>query len=206
MTETVWVSQAEAVRLLADLGDPISQQALSLYLKGHPEVIRSVEGRSVRIDWESLKTSRATRSARGPASSAVAAGPLFAPEPSPTHGGAKASAPRDPVANDLSARRAQADTQRAESDARTAKIKADEAEGRVINRDAAVNAFVTAGIALVRAMEEGRVLAVDEIRAAADTREALAAMQRHERSMRTAFANSLTEFAVASEPALAAAE
>ena len=55
-------------------------------------------------------------------------------------------------------------------------------------------------------MEEGRVLAVDEIRAAADTREALAAMQRHERAMRTAFANSLTEFAVASEPALAAAE
>lgn len=206
MTETVWVSQAEAVRLLADLGDPISQQALSLYIKGHPEVVRKVEGRSVRIDWESLKTSRATRSARGPAAVAVVAGPLFAPEPSPTHGGAKASAPRDTVANDLSARRAHADTQRAESDARTAKIKADEAEGRVINRDAAVNAFVTAGIALVRAMEEGRVLAVDEIRGAADTRAALAAMQRNERAMRTAFANSLTEFAVASEPALAAAE
>ena len=205
MTETVWVSQADAVRLLADLGDPISQQALSLYLKGHPEVVRSVDGRSVRIDWDSLKTSRATRSARGPVSSSAASGPLFAPEPLPTPVGAKASAPRDPVANDLSARRAQADTQRAESDARTAKIRADEAEGRVINRDAAVNAFVTAGIALVRAMEEGRVLAVDEIRAAADTREALAAMQRHERAMRTAFANSLTEFAVASEPALAAA-
>lgn len=199
---TQWVTQAEAVRLLADLGDTISQQALSLYLKGHPEVVREQNGRSVRIDWDSLKRSRGTRSARGPASQS----PLFE-EAEPTRPTETAlRAPRDPEAADLSARRARADTDRAESDARRAKILAAEAEGRVIGRDAAINAFVTAGIALVRAMEEGRVLAVDEIRAAVDNRSALQAMKVYERNLRTTFANTLTDFAQAEEPALAAAE
>lgn len=200
-----WVSQAEAIGLLAAYGDKISQPALSQYLKGHPEVVRKQDGRSVLIDWESLRTSRSTRASRGPAE-APAETLILDVEPSPTHGSGKPASVRDPIASDLSARRAQADTTRAEDDARLAKIKADMAEGRVIDRAAAENAFVTAAVALVRAMEEGRVLAVDEIRGAADTRAALAAMQRHERAMRTAFANSLTEFAVASEPALAAAE
>lgn len=198
---TQWVTQSEAVRLLADLGDRISQQALSLYLKGHPEVVREVEGRSVKVDWASLRQSRGTRTSRGPASHT----PLFDPEPARAVE-ALPRPPKDREAADLSARRARADTDRAESDARRARILAEEAEGRVISRDTAVNVFVTAGIALVRAMEEARVLAVDEIRAATDTRGALLAMQRHERSIRTAFANSLTEFAQVEEPALAAAE
>ena len=55
-------------------------------------------------------------------------------------------------------------------------------------------------------MEESRVLAVDEIRAAADNRAALQAMKTYERNLRTTFANALTDFAQAEEPALAAAE
>lgn len=200
---TQCVTQAEAVRLLADLGDTISQQALSLYLKGHPEVVREQHGRSVKIDWESLRRSRGTRNARGPASQS----PLFEVETEPTKPTETAPrAPRDPEAIDLASRRARADTDRAESDARRAKILAAEAEGRVIGRDAAINAFVTAGIALVRAMEESRVLAVDEIRAAVDNRAALQAMKTYERNLRTTFANALTDFAQAEEPALAAAE
>lgn len=200
--ETVWVSQSEAVRLLSDTGDAITQQALSLYLKGHPEVVRQVSGRSVRIDWSSLKTSRATRSGRGPAASPLA-GPLFVNEPLPA-AAAAASAPRDHASSELSARRAQADTQRAESDARTAKIRADEAEGRVINRDEAVSAFMAAGVALVRAFDQGRVLAVDEIRGAADSREALAAMQRYERSVRATLVESLRDLAPDPVPTFAA--
>jgi len=201
---TQWVSQAEAVRLLADHGDKISQQALSQYLDKHPEVTTKREGRRVSIDWESLKVSRGTRAARGPASQSLfeipAATPVAVTAPTET------KPTRDPEAVALSARKARADTDRAESDARRAKILADEAEGRVFNRDTVVNAVTTAAIALVRAMEERRVLAVDEIRAAPDTRTALVAMQKHEREVRTAFANALTEFAQASEPTLAAAE
>jgi len=198
--EITWVSQADALRLLGELGDRISQQGLSQYLKGHPEVNRQVEGRTVRIDWTSLRNSRATRTGRGPAQ-APALGPLFEEE--------RAAAPagnRDPAKDELSARRARADTERAESDARRAAVLAAEAEKQVVNRDAATNAIVAAGIALLRAMEERRVLAVDEIRAAPDTREALIAMKRHEREIRTRFANALTDLAGASDPALAAAE
>ena len=69
-TDTLWVSQADAVQLLADAGDKISQQALSEYLKKHPEVAKRPEGRRIWVHWPSLKSSRATRAARGPASQA----------------------------------------------------------------------------------------------------------------------------------------
>lgn len=200
-----WVSQADAVQLLAASGDKISQQALSEYLKKHKEVATRPEGRRIWVHWPSLKTSRATRTARGPASQA----PLFdearTMEPATAPDAAREAAPARPV-NIFGDRRAQADTERAEADARRAKVLADEAEGRVINRDTAINAFTTAGIALVRAMEEARMTAVDEVRAANDVREAVLAMRKYENLVRSAFANRLTEFAAGEEPALAAAE
>lgn len=196
-----WVSQADAVQLLASAGDKISQQALSEYLKKHGEVAKRQEGRRIWVHWPSLKASRATRTSRGPASQA----PLFDETRS-----MEAAAPVDaaPVraVNVFGDRRAQADTERAEADARRARVLADEAEGRVINRDTAVNVFTTAGIALVRAMEEARMVAVDEVRAANDVREAVLAMRKYENLIRGAFASSLTEYAAASAPLLAAAE
>lgn len=197
----LWVSQADAVQLLADAGDRISQQALSEYLKKHPEVAKRQEGRRIWVHWPSLKASRATRSARGPSSQA----PLLDLAREPTTE-APAEAPRAKIIDPLGARRAEADTARSEAEARRARVLADEAEGRVINRDTAVNAFTTAGIALVRAMEERRMAAIDEVRAANDVREAVLAMRKHENAVRAAFANALTEFAVTSEPVLAAAE
>ena len=196
---TEWVSQAEAVRLLEELGDKISQPALSQYLKGHPEVVRrdGGPGRAQQIDWNSLKTSRATRSSRGPASQAA----LALPEPE-----ARRSPAKSEETIDLSARRARADTDKAESDARRARILADEAEGRSIPKDVAINAFITAGLALTRAFEENRARAVDAIRASVDPREGSAAMREYETAVRTAFANALTDFAASADPALAAAE
>lgn len=200
-----WVSQADAVTLLAGTGDKISQQALSAYLKKHTEVATRSEGRRIYVHWPSLRTSRATRNARGPASQ----GALFeAPttmEPAAPQEAAQPSI-RAQVYDTFGHRRAQADTDRAEADARRAKVLADEAEGRVISRDTAINAFTTAGIALVRAMEEARMGVVDAVRAAPDARGAVMAMQNHEKAVRTAFANALSEYAAASEPVLAAAE
>ena len=196
-----WVSQADAVQLLAAAGDKISQQALSEYLKKHGEVATRKEGRRSWVHWPSLKTSRATRTSRGPASQA----PLFDEARTMEPPAASEPAPAR-VTNVFGDRRAQADTERAEADARRARVLADEAEGRVINRDTAVNAFTTAGIALVRAMEEARMVAVDEVRAANDVREAVLAMRKYEALVRSALANSLTDFAASSEPVLAAAE
>lgn len=67
---TEWVSQSEAVRLLAARDDEISQPALSQYLKKHPEVARQDggPGKAQLIDFGSLVRSRATRRGRGPAS------------------------------------------------------------------------------------------------------------------------------------------
>ena len=204
-TETFWVSQADAVQLLADAGYKISQQALSEYLKKHPEVAKRQEGRRIWVHWPSLKSSRATRASRGPASQASLLDVV--PEPAASVPSEAASdAPKGRIVESLSARRAEADTARSEAEARRAKVLADEAEGRVISRDTAVNAFTSAGIALVRAMEEARMVAVEELRAANDVREAVLAMRKYENQVRAAFANRLTEFAVAAEPELAAAE
>ncbi len=202
---SLWVSQADAVQLLADAGDKISQQALSEYLKKHPEVAKRQEGRRIWVHWPSLKSSRATRASRGPASQA----PLLdmAREPGPELPvEAPSDAPRVKIVDPLAARRAEADTARAEAEMRRARVLADEAEGRVINRETAINAFTSAGIALVRAMEEARMVAVDEVRAANDVREAVLAMRKYENLLRASFANSLSEFATASTPELAAAE
>lgn len=191
---TEWVSQSEAVRLLADLGDNISQQALSQYLKGHPEVVRRDQGpgRSQLIDWNALKKSRGTRASRGPASQAqlplseLMPAPTMPPERTPERSGETV---------DLSARRARADTDRAEFEARRARILAEQAEGKLISRDDAVSAFTASGIALTRAFEEGRLVAVDDIRAAPERREALLAMKAYERKVRVAFVQALRDVA-----------
>lgn len=202
---TEWVSQSEAVRLLADLGDTISQQALSQYLKGHPEVVRRDQGpgRSQLIDWDALKKSRGTRASRGPASQAQL--PLVQPLPAPILPPER-TPERSGETVDLSARRARADTDRAEFEARRARILAEQAEGKLISRDDAVSAFTASGIALTRAFEEGRLVAVDDIRAAPERREALLAMKAYERKVRVAFVQALREVAMNAVVEVAATE
>lgn len=202
---TEWVSQSEAVRLLADLGDTISQQALSQYLKGHPEVVRRDQGpgRSQLIDWNALKKSRGTRTSRGPASQA----PLPQSEPpAPPMLPLERPPERSGETVDLSARRARADTDRAEFEARRARILAEQAEGKLISRDDAVSAFTAAGIALTRAFEEGRLVSVDDIRAAPERRDALLAMKAYERKVRLAFVQALREIASDAVSEVVAAE
>lgn len=200
-----WVSQREALRLLKALGDDISQPALSQYMAKHPEVKRQSDGpgRPMRIEWESLKTSRISRRSRGPAEAPLletpAAEAVTETAPEQTTPAAKP----DPGRSELSDRKAQADVSRSESDARRARILADEAEGRLIPRDVAVNAFMSAGTALVRSMEEKRRGLVDAIRASRDTREADLAVRSYETAVRQAFAGALNELAQG-EMALAA--
>lgn len=188
MAAAEWVSQADAVKLLAELGDVISQPALSQYLKGHPEVGREElgPGKGVRIDFASLRQSRETRRARGPSS-----------EPS----GGEVN-----VGDELSRRRAKADTETAEHNARRARILADIADGTAVRRDVAESAFRAAGAALVRAMEERRRLAVEAVRLAPDLRAADLEMRAYERAVRGAFAAALTDLAIAAEPSSAAAQ
>jgi hypothetical protein len=85
-------------------------------------------------------------------------------------------------------------------------VLADEAEGRVIARDVAVNAFMAAGVALTRAFEENRRTVIDEVRAAKDAREAALILRTYEKRVRRGFANALTDLADAADPALAAAQ
>ena len=61
-------------------------------------------------------------------------------------------------------------------------------------------------VRMVRALEENRALAVEDIRAAKDLRGGLLAMQKHEKAVRASFANLLAAFAVAEDPFLVAAE
>lgn len=197
---TEWVSQSDAVKLLKALGDPISQPALSQYLKGHGEVPTQPggAGRPTLIDFDALKRSRATRNGRGPSS---------APLLDLAEAGPPANARRgEKEPSDLGARKARADTERAEFDARRARILAEEAEGALINRDVATAAFMAAGVALIRALEEGRRTVIEDIRAAADTRAADLVMRKYETQIRTGFAQALTEFAAAADPIAVAAE
>jgi hypothetical protein len=197
---TQWVSQSDAAKMLGDLGDPISQPALSQYLKLHGEVPRQAAGpgKAQLVDFAALRQSRETRRGRGPSNASEQPEmPLEAPE---------IPVPRDPVRNELGDRRAKADLDRAESDARRARVQADEAEGLVINRDTAVHAFRSAAVALNSAFDQGRRAAVEAIRAAKDAREADLAMRAYERAVRAAFASALTDIvAVAAESAAPAA-
>lgn len=181
---TEWVSQAEALRVLAEAGDAISQPALSQYLKTHGEVPRKDggAGKPTLIDIQALLASRESRRTRGPASA-----PERTADPDPD---------AKPI-NPLGDRKARADVDRAEADARRARILADEAEGRTIPKDVAVAAFMTAGVELTRAMEEQRRAVVEAMRAARDPREADLAMRAYERAVRAAFSHSLANLAEA---------
>lgn len=194
---TEWVSQGDAVRLLAEFGDVISQQALSQYLGKHPEVPRQVggPGRPTKIDFSALRRSRETRLARGPAEKPDIEQPELAAPPALT-----AAKPEAPV-DEFGRRRAKADVERAEHDARRARVLADEAEGRVVNRDVAISAFMTVGASIVQAFEQHRRQAVEELLAAKDEREALIVMRAHERRIRAALAASLTGIADQAEQA-----
>ncbi|PHY20918.1 hypothetical protein [Caulobacter sp. BP25] len=217
-----WVSQTEAVRLLAERGDEISQPALSQYLKKHPEVARQDQGpgKPTRIDFPSLVRSRATRRGRGPSSTPTPvqdlplgdAPPLVLVASQPdaaTAADAPASdpPPRDSTfSNELAKRKAIAETETAEFNARSARIRAQELEGRLIDKDVAQLAFQAAGVALMRAMEDNRRRTLDDIRVARDGREADQAMRKYETTVRAAFASALSDLALAADPVALAAQ
>lgn len=206
---TEWVSQGDAVKLLASDGDAISQPALSQYLNGHQEIPRQAggPGRPTMIDLEALRSSRATRRSRGPASGPTGELNLLPPPPAP-----------EPVAIDPDAaahsamrtgfadRKSQADVQRAEAEARLSEIRARAAAGDFIAKAEAVAFARAVAVALVKAMEQRRHVAISEIRAAKDPREAAMAMEKHEQAIRAALASALADLAVADDPQTAAAQ
>jgi hypothetical protein len=206
---TEWVSQSQAVRLLEALGDKISQPALSQFLKGHPEVERKDQGpgRGMLIDFDALKGARSTRISRGPASVPGGELPLAPPvavsAPPPAEG--RAPDPEREASVLLSRRKAVADTETAEFNSRRARILAQEAEGRLLDKAVAMQAFMAAGAALVRALEDGRRKAVDSVRAAKSSREADLAMRAHEHAVRAAFAEALKDLAGEVQPEASAA-
>ncbi len=201
---TEWVSQGDAVRLLGELGDAISQQALSQYLSKHPEVPREVggPGRPTHIDFAALRRSRETRLARGPAEKPDQQPELAVQPPAPEAAAPKPDAPVD----EYGRRKAKADVDRAEADARRARVLADEAEGRVIDRSVAATAFMAAGVALSRAFEENRRVLLEDLRTAKDQREAGLVIRAYEKKIRAGFASGLADMAAAADPALAAAQ
>lgn len=213
---TEWVSQSEAVRLLAARHDEISQPALSQYLKKHPEVARKDlgPGKAQMIDFASLVRSRATRRGRGPSSTPtpvqelpIGDTPTLNLVVAPTPVQADEPPSRDATfSNELSKRKAIADTETAEFNARSARIKAQELEGRLIDKDQVTLAFQAAGVALLRAMEDKRRGVVDAIRAAQDARGADQAMRSYERDVRAAFAHALNDLALAAQPEALAAQ
>lgn len=217
--ETIeWVSQSEAVRLLAERDDQISQPALSQYLKGHPEVERRDQGpgKGMLIDFGGLVRSRATRRGRGPASVPtpvhtldvtppveLVLTPPAAQDPEPV----REPEPKEATfSSELSKRKAIADTETAEFNARSAKMRALEMEGRLIDKDLTRMAFQSAGVALLRALEDNRRRTVDDIRVARDGREADQVMRKYETTVRAAFASALTDLALAADPVALAAQ
>lgn len=199
---TEWVSQSEARRLLASMGDSISQPALSQYLAGHPEVARQDlgPGKPQLVDFAALKRSRATRMSRGPSSTPLLDLAAEAETPAPV---AASAQPRQ--RDELGERKAQADTQRAEFDARRARILAEEAEGALIRREEAVSAFMAIGVAVVRALEDGKRQLIEDVRAADDIRAADLVMRKYIRAVRAALASDLTTQAALADPDLAQA-
>lgn len=196
---TEWVSQGEALKLLKADGDAISQPALSQYLAGHPEIERQAggPGRPMMIDMEALLQSRRTRRARGPSS--TPGGELDLPAPAHPVEPETVSPPREQERNPLADRKSHADVSRAESEARLAEIKARAAAGEYIAKDDAVAFARAAAMALVKAFEQRRHVAIAEIRGAKDPREAAMAMEKHEQSVRAALASSLTDLAATSD-------
>lgn len=216
---TEWVSQSEAVRLLASRNDEISQPALSQYLKKHPEVARQDQGpgKAQLIDFGSLVRSRATRRGRGPSSTPTPVQELpigetpvldlVAPPAAAEPAEPVEAAPREQTfTSELSKRKAIADTETAEFNARSAKIRAQELEGRLIDKDLVALSFQAAGVAMLRAMEDKRRGVVDAIRAAQDARGADQAMRKYEAGVRAAFAHALNDLALAAQPEALAAE
>lgn len=213
-----WVSQSDAVRLLAERNDQISQPALSQYLKGHPEVQRRDQGpgKGMLIDFAGLVRSRATRRGRGPSSVPAPVHMLETPPPvgfflTPPPASESVPPPppegrEDTFSADLSKRKALADTETAEFNARSAKMRAMELEGRLIDKDLTRMAFQSAAVALLRALEDNRRRTVDDIRVARDGREADQVMRKYETTVRAAFASALSDLALAADPVALAAQ
>lgn len=213
---TEWVSQSEAVRLLAARQDEISQPALSQYLKKHPEVARKDlgPGKAQMIDFASLVRSRATRRGRGPSSTPTPVQELPIGE-TPTLNLVVTPAPAEAeeppsreatFSTELAKRKAIADTETAEFNARSARMRALEMEGRLIDKGLVEGVFKSAAAALLQAFEQNRRRSLDEIRAASDARAAEKALRDYETTVRAAFASSLSDLALAADPVALAAQ
>lgn len=171
----VWLSQSDAATRLSSEGDAVSRSALVRYLQKHPEIATRAggAGQAVMVDYAALKAHRASHAARRT---------LLAP-PAATAPASAAPAPA-PV-DHLSGRARIAKVEKDEHDARRAKVLADEAEGRVIDKAAAVASFRAIAVALLQGFESERRELVRKIRSAASEREAEIAVRRdYEPSLR----------------------
>ncbi len=208
MAEVGWLSLADAAKALSDSGDRLSRPGLSQYLDTHPEVPRRSEGpgKPVLVEFAALRLSRQTRRGRGP-SSQPADLLAFAPPPiGPPQAAAATPIATEPYLDPLAGRKAKADTERAESEARRAAVLAAEAEGRSIRREVAVSAFRAAGVALRSALEERRTSLIDALGSPLAPREADLAMKAYERAVQSAFASSLMDVAASANPQAMAAQ
>lgn len=173
--ETLWLSQGDAARRLCEEGDTVSRSALVRYLANHAEVPTKSEGpgKPVYVDFAALKASRSRAAVRKP--------DPVAPAPSPAEPAASSFVPKTP---EFVERQRQAQLDRDEQAARLARLKADEAEGKIIRRDEAIAAFRSIAAILVQGFEARRRKIVGRIRAATDTRGAEIAMRDEEADLR----------------------
>lgn len=168
---TLWLSQGDAARRLCEEGDQVSRTALVRYLANHGEVPTRCDGpgKPVFVDFAALKASRERVVARKPDAAA-------APEPV-----AASLPPRSP---EFVERQRAATLETEEQKARLARIRADEAEGKIVRRDEAVAAFRSIAATLVQGFDARRRKICQRIRAASDLRGAEIAMREEEADLR----------------------
>ena len=166
-----WLSQGDAARRLAEHGDPVSRTALVRWLANHAEVPTRCEGpgKPVFVDFDALLVARQAQRKSEPASQ----------NPRP------AAAPAvPPKSAEFIERQRQAQLDREEQQARLARHRADEAEGKTVRRDDAVAAFRAIAAVIVQSFDARRRKTVLRIRAAADTRAAEIIMREEEDALR----------------------
>jgi hypothetical protein len=166
------LSQGEAAERLTAEGDVVSRSALNRYLHKHPEIPTQSRGKGqpVFVDYVALKAHRADLAARKQDVETPAA-----PKP--------AEAKVVPI-DEMHGRSRSARVEKEESDARLARVRADEAEGRVVGKADALAAFTAIGAVLVQGFDGARRRICQRIRGAADQRQAEIILREEEGLLR----------------------
>jgi hypothetical protein len=167
----VWVNQGEAAERLTAEGDIVSRSALVRYLQKHPEIPTQKRGKGepVFVDFAALKAHRADLAARKQ------------DEPPQT---AKPAEAKVVAFDEVQGRSRNARVEKEESDARLARVRADEAEGRVVAKADALAAFTAIGAVLVQGFDGSRRRICQRIRGADDQRQAEIVMREEEGLLR----------------------